>query len=124
MMGLATLNTLLKEKEAHSALIDLLPSLIALLPPEVEFNSDQWNLLSWHNRKGNKKSYYIYFDQFRNTDLKQLIKLYLLEKRLNRLAGASTVRVLAAQLLNLDQALGSRQLIRYDFSRSTGTYCD
>ena len=77
------LNSLLIRKKAHSALIDLLPSLMALLPPEVEFNNDQWNLLSWHNRKGNKKSYCIYFNQFKNEDLKELVKLYILEKRLN-----------------------------------------
>jgi len=110
MSAAINIQELLIEKEANEALIDLIPSLTALLPKGVKFEMDTWDLLAWNTRKGNAKSYNIFFNKINNNVLKTLIKIYFLDKRLSKNILASSISTEILALNYLDKALGSRPL--------------
>jgi|APLak6261672214_1056088.scaffolds.fasta_scaffold00239_7 integrase len=110
MDATAKLQQFLLELEADEALIDLIPTLEALLPAGVSFNMDTWDLLPWINRKGNAKSFNIFFDRIKNKKLKVLIKIYFLEKRQSIHFAAGSIKTELYALKFLDQALGSRTI--------------
>lgn len=96
----------LQEMEADSALIDLIPSLEALLPSGVKFEMDTWNLMPWVTRKGKAKIYNIIFDKIKNDRLKTLIKIYFLEKRLRFYGLPSSWKTELNSLVYLDITIG------------------
>ncbi len=110
MGSVAQIKRFLDEQGADHALIDLLPSLQALLPNNSDFDSDQWDLLLWHQRRGNKKHYFVYFDKIRNQDLKLLAKLHLLEKRQAKQVVAGTIKAILPAIAILSRALGARPI--------------
>ena len=101
------LQQFLIKQEANKALTDFIPTLEALLPLGVEFNMDTWDLFSWTTRKGNSKSFNVFFDQIKNQKLKVLIKIYFLEKRQRKCISAGTIKPELYALEFLDRALGS-----------------
>lgn len=102
----------LLQQEADEALIDLIPTLKALLPTGVSFDNDTWDLFSWKTRKGNLKTFKIFFDQINNEKLKVLIKIYFLEKRQRKGISEGSIKTELAALKFLDQALGLRSIER------------
>lgn len=104
------LQEFLVKKEADKALIDLIPSLEALLPEGVKFEMDTWDLLDWITRKGNAKSFNVFFDKINNKTLKTLIKIYFLEKRQRASTVAGSIKAELAALNFLDTALGARSI--------------
>jgi integrase len=91
-------------------LIDLIPTLKALLPTGVSFDMDTWDLFSWKTRKGNAKNFNIFFNQIKNEKLKVLIKIYFLEKRQRKHISEGSIKAELAALKFLDQALGLRPI--------------
>jgi integrase/molybdenum-dependent DNA-binding transcriptional regulator ModE len=104
------LQQFLAKQEADEALIDLIPSLEELLPAGVSFDMETWDLLPWVTRKGNAKSYNIYFDKITHETLKILIRIYFLDKRQSKHVSATTIKTELAALRFLDQAIGSRAI--------------
>jgi len=104
------LQQFLVKQDANKALIDIIPSLEQHLPEGVEFDMDVWNLLSWQTRIGNAKCFNIYFDKIKNQELKDLIKIYLLEKRHKKNVTAGTIKNHLYALNFLGLALCTRSI--------------
>ncbi len=110
MFQAVKLKEFLEEYEANEALIDLVPSLSSALPAGVDFNSDEWDLLPWLTRKGNAKTFNINYYKFNNNELKKVLKLYVLEKRINKKVSANSINIIINSLVFLDQAIGLKPL--------------
>lgn len=108
MTDILKLKQFLIEQEGDEALIDLIPTLQTLLPEGVKFEMDVWNLFEWKTRKGNAKTYNIFFDKIKNDRLKDLIKIYFLEKRQSKDILAESIRAELYALNFIDKALGPR----------------
>lgn len=109
-MNLALAQQFLVEENASSAFIDLLPHLWKKLPDGVDFESDVWNLLAWHDRPGNKATFNVNFSGFANNELKLTIKLYVLHKRLTSTIHAGTAKAIVAGLVHLDKTIKVKPL--------------
>ena len=106
MIEAISLQRLLDEQHANEALIDLIPSIEMLLPSDVTFEQDVWNILAWKTRKGKSKVLNIYFHRIRNLELRTYTKLYVLEKRQRKSIVAGTAKALVLAIEKLDNALG------------------
>lgn len=104
------LKQFLNEQEADEALIDLIPSLEALLPEGVVFDQDTWNLLAWETRKGAAKTLNVIFSKINNKELKNLAKIYFLEKRQSIGVSGRSVKAMLPVIVYLDHALGARPI--------------
>ena len=93
------------EKARH--LLELIPVFFNALPEEVDFDSDIWDLLAWVRRKGNRKSGNVIFKRFQNSELKLLVKIYILYKRETSTVDIGVATMATASLLALDQTIGA-----------------
>jgi len=105
-----TLQQYLQTQEADEALIDLIPSLEALLPQGVIFDHNTWDLLGWKTRKGTAKCFNVFFNRINNHELRTFAKLYALERRQSRQVAPETVKATLPAIERLDQALGPRPI--------------
>ena len=110
MSIVSKLQHILHEEQADEALIDLIPSLAALLPSGVEFEQDTWDLLVWQERKGNMNSFNVFFDKIKNEKLKAVAKIYVLEKRQRLTIKPRSIKSELVPIYILDQALGMRPI--------------
>ena len=63
---------------------DLFDKYIQYLPEKTNFSDDEWNIINWSTKKGNSFTITANFGKFNNQILKNLVKCYVLEKRLKR----------------------------------------
>lgn len=110
MINQLTVSSFLSQIDAEHEIIRFNENLISLLPINVDFESDCWNVLEWVPRKGGAKYYNLYFDKFKNNELKILIKLYLLNKRNECGMKAGSMSSIILSLLFLDEALQARPI--------------
>ena len=108
MNAAVELQQYLHVQEADEALIDLIPSLAALLPQGVIFDHDTWDLLDWKTRKGTAKRFNVFFSRINNRELRAFAKLYALEKRQSKRISPESVKAMLPAIERLDQALGPR----------------
>jgi len=104
--------SLLKDIGSHETIIELYKSLASLLPNDVSFESDVWNLHAWVTRKGSSKSYNIYFDKFKNEELRIVIKIYFLNRRRELMLAPESMQAISYALEYLDKALQAMPLSR------------
>ncbi len=90
----------------------LLSKFIALLPEGVNFESDQWDVLKWHTRKGNRLTYLLSFENIYNTELKLAVKLYVLERRFAASLSASTLMAYVKSISVLDGVIGKGKKLK------------
>ena len=73
------------------------------LPAGTRFSDDIWDVLSWERLPRNRKAYNIFFNKFRNADLKVAAKFFVLWQRANKkTTGSSAVQFVHA-VLQLDE---------------------
>lgn len=100
------LHSWLRENEDAVELAALLPIYKSNLPKNVNFDDDRWDLISWVIRKGNRKTAYVSFEGYQNSELKFLVKTYILHKRETKKTANSLADNFIRVILELDKILG------------------
>lgn len=103
-------NWLSKSEEAVE-LVALLPIYKSNLPKNVNFDDDRWDLISWKTRKGNRKSSFISFEKYQNSELKFLVKMYILHKRETKKTTDALADNLVRAIFELDKILGGARTV-------------
>lgn len=98
----------LEHHEANEALTSMASALADSLPPGEYFERDTWDLLAWLTRKGSKTTYNVHFEGVRHLELRKLVKIYILEKRLTRQLSGSSAKAILPSLTYLGEVLGAR----------------
>lgn len=96
----------MSESESGIQFAEMLPLFLAELPVGVDFDSDIWDLLAWVRRKGNRKSGNVFFEQYQNSELKLLVKSFILFKRETKKIDRGLAELSTRSLLSLDHILG------------------
>lgn len=113
--------TALDSYPASKALQDLLPKFTTKLPKDTLFTDDLWNILEWKTRKGNSKYFYLDFSEFCNKELKTLVKIFLLHRRMTRQFGMNAAYNYVYSIKFLDEAIWRKpvmELVTGDFYRA------
>lgn len=76
------ISAVLEDYPISKATTELIPKLSGQLPLKIKFTDDTWNIISWKNRKGNSRYSNLSFSDFNNKELKELVKIFILHRRL------------------------------------------
>lgn len=115
---------LILESGLNVKLISLLELYITVLPNRQDVFSDQWDVIEWIPRPGNKKTWVLNFTKIRNPGLKLLVKSYILGKRLSKKIYGETATSYIYALYYLDAQIESKKigkLIAEDFHATEKT---
>jgi len=61
---------------------ELVPNCAEQLPDGFRFEDDIWNILAWKTRKGNARVFNLDYTDFKNRELKEVAKIFILHRRL------------------------------------------
>jgi len=70
----------LEDYPACESLVDLAPRCYRQLPSGAKFEDDSWDIIGWKKRKGNARYFNVDFSDFKNVELKELTKVFILHK--------------------------------------------
>ncbi len=102
-------------------LLELLPDFSEQLPDGVSFTDDTWNIFTWMTRKGNSKVFNLDFSDFRNKELKELTKIFILHRRLTNHIGYNAAYNYVYSIKFLDRIVwkkGTSCIVNGDFYRT------
>ncbi len=105
-MSMFDLAKWMSESENGAEFSQMLPVLMSELPIGVDFDSDKWDLFTWVRRRGNRKSGNVTFEKYQNTELKLLVKWFILFKRETNKTDRGLAELATRSMLALDYALG------------------
>lgn len=82
----------LKSLSASNLKIGLTEKYLSILPNGVDFVQNRWDVFTWHTKKGNRKTFFIDFNQVENRDLQFVAKIYVLDRRISSKLEARTFK--------------------------------
>ena len=120
-VNVAQLSRSLTQFPDADILSNLATKLAGVLPHGVEFRDDCWDIFSWKRYRGNSKYQNIDFGTYQNSELRILVKIYVLHKRLTKNIGGNTAINYVRSIKALDEVMWLRSdplLTNADFERA------
>jgi hypothetical protein len=108
--AILSLREVFKDFEVDKPYQDLFNQYLQVLPENIQFDDDNWDLVNWLTKKGNAFTFCVDFSKFYNNTLKNLIKCYLLEKRFKSNVSPRIFKLNVQALLFLDKEINTRKI--------------
>ena len=108
--AILSLREVFKDFKVDKPYQDLFDQYLQVLPENVCFDDDCWDLVDWLTKKGNAFTFYVDFSKFYNNTLKNLTKCYLLEKRFKNNVSPRIFKLNIQAISFLDKELNERKI--------------